>query len=276
MPHLRKDDPEVASLVDREERRIAETLDLIAAENHPPASILEAQGSIFTTKTLEGYPGHRFHAGCVHADALERLGISRARSLFQAEHANVQAHTGVSANLAVFFSVLDIGDRVLSMQLSHGGHLSHGHPSSITGKCFVFKHYGVAPETERIDYDTLRDIALSFRPRMIVAGASSYPRLIDYERIATIAEEVSAFVMVDMAHIAGLVAAGVIPSPVPHSDFVTCTTYKTLRGGRGGLILCRSRHAKQLDAALFPGTQGTPFANMIAAKAVCLRLAATP
>ncbi len=273
MHYLPVDDPEVAGLVEKEALRINTTIDLIASENHAPLSIMEAQGSIFTTKAVEGYPGNRFHAGCVHNDELENLAIARAKKLFDAEHANVQPHTGVSANLAVYFSVMDIGDSVLSMKLSHGGHLSHGHSSSVTGKWFNFTHYGVNQDTELIDYDEIRKLAIDTKPRMIVAGASVYSRLIDYERIAEISKEVSAYVMVDMAHIAGLVAAGVIPSPVPHSDFVTFTTYKTLRGGRGGVILCKDKYAKKIDSAVFPGLQGTPFANLIAAKAVCFKLA---
>jgi glycine hydroxymethyltransferase len=273
MHYLPIDDPEVASLVEKEALRINNTLDMIASENHAPRSIMEAQGSIFTTKAAEGYPNRRFHSGCIYADELESLAISRAKALFGAEHANVQPHTGVSANLAVYFSVLNSGDNVLAMKLSHGGHLSHGHPSSITSRCFNFTHYGVNRETELLDYEEIRDLALKVRPRMIVSGASTYSRLIDYEKIAEIAQEVSAYTMVDMAHIAGLVAAGVIPSPVPSADFVTFTTYKTLRGGRGGVILCKAKYAQKIDGAIFPGSQGTPFANMVAAKAVCLKLA---
>jgi glycine hydroxymethyltransferase len=271
--YLSIEDPKVARLVEKEALRINNTLDLIASENHAPRSIMEAQGSIFSTKAAEGYPNHRFHAGCVYVDELENLAVSRAKALFDAEHANVQPHTGVSANLAVYFSILNIGDNVLAMELSHGGHLSHGHPSSITSQCFNFTHYGVNRDTELLDYEEIRDLALKLRPKMIVSGASSYTRLIDYEKIAEIAKDVSAYTMVDMAHIAGLVAAGVIPSPVPCSDFVTFTTYKTLRGGRGGVILCKAKYAKKIDAAIFPGSQGTPFVNMVAAKAVCLKLA---
>ena len=276
MHFLPKDDPEVAKIIQQEEARIENTLDLIAAENHAPRSILEAQGSIFSTKAAEGYPGRRFHAGCIFADELESLAIKRARHLFGADHANLQPHSGVSANLAVYFSVLDVGDRILSLKLSHGGHLSHGDPSSITSKCFNFRHYGLNPKTERIDYDEVKDRAREFRPRMIVAGASSYPRLIDYEKMAQIASGVSAYLLVDMAHIAGLVAAGLIPSPVPHADFVTFTTYKTLQGGRGGVILCRQEHAKKISRSIFPGAQGTPSLNLLAAKAVCFKLAMEP
>jgi glycine hydroxymethyltransferase len=269
-------DPVVARIIRQEESRIENTLDLIAAENHAPLSIFEAQGSIFSTKAAEGYPGSRFHAGCSCADELESLAIARAKRLFGAEHANLQPHSGVSANLAVYFSVLEVGDRILTMKLSHGGHLSHGDPSSITSKCFHFKHYGLNLETERIDYDEVRELAHSFKPRMIVAGASSYPRLIDYEKMAEIARSVSAYFMVDMAHIAGLVAAGVIPGPVSHADFVTFTTYKTLNGGRGGVILCRQDHAQKISKTIFPGAQGTPSLNLLAAKAVCFKLALEP
>ena len=266
----------VARIIRQEESRIENTLDLIAAENHAPRSIFEAQGSIFSTKAAEGYPGSRFHAGCICADELESLAIARAKRLFGADHANLQPHSGVSANLAVYFSALEVGDRLLTMKLSDGGHLSHGDPSSITSKCFNFKHYGLNLETERIDYDQVWELAQSFKPRMIVAGASSYPRLIDYEKMAEIARNVSAFFMVDMAHIAGLVAAGVIPGPVSHADFVTFTTYKTLNGGRGGVILCRQKHAKKISKTVFPGAQGTPSLNLLAAKAVCFQLASEP
>ncbi len=276
MDILDETDPEVAMLIDSEENRINDTLDLIAAENLTPRSVMEAQGSIFTIKAAEGYPGHRFHAGCVHADQLERLAVDRGKTLFGAEHVNVQPHSGSSANISVYFSVLNPGDRVLSMGLSHGGHLSHGHRASLTSKCFDFAHYGLHQDTERIDYDAVRDIALSCRPKMIVAGASSYPRLIDYEILSEIAKDISAYLLTDMAHIAGLVAARVIPSPVPFSDFVTFTTYKTLMGGRGGVILCRRQHGAAVDRAVFPGGQGTPSLNHVAAKAVCFKIAARP
>ena len=276
MQYLPKDDPEVARIIQLEEARIENTLDLIAAENHAPRSILEAQGSIFSTKAAEGYPGRRFHAGCVFADELESLAISRAKEVFGADHANLQPHSGVSANLAVYFSVLDVGDRILSMKLSHGGHLSHGDPSSVTSQCFKFRHYGLDAQTERIDYDEVREFAEVFKPRMIIAGASSYPRLIDYKIMSDIAQSVSAYLLVDMAHIAGLVAAGVIPSPVPHADFVTFTTYKTLKGGRGGVILCKNEHARKISKTIFPGAQGTPALNLLAAKAVCFKLAMEP
>lgn len=276
MLHLKKDDPAMAALIDREQERIENTLDLIAAENHAPCSIMETLGSVFNTKTIEGYPGRRYHAGCVNADEAERLAISRCQSLFGAEHVNVQPHSGTSANLAVYFSVMDVGDKVLSMTLSHGGHLSHGHRASIAGKCFDVKNYGVEKESGQIDYQAMADMAQAFQPAMIIAGASSYPRLIDYEKVGEIAGSVAAYLLVDMAHIGGLVAAGVIPSPVPHADFVTFTCYKTMMGGRGGVILSRGRFADKIDRAVFPGCQGTSAVSTIAAKAVIFKLAGTP
>jgi glycine hydroxymethyltransferase len=275
MGDLIEDDPEIAWIIRDEESRVENTLDLIAAENHAPRSVLEAEGSIFSLKAAEGFPGNRFHAGCRYADVLENLAVSRAKSLFGADHANVQPHSGVSANLAVYFSVLDVGDRILSMKLSHGGHLSHGDAASMTSRCFDFQHYGLNLKTEQLDYDEIENTAQRFRPRMIVAGASSYPRLIDYEKMAAIAQSFSAVLLVDMAHIAGLVAARVIPSPLPHADFVTFTTYKTLRAGRGGVILCKQKYADRINRATFPGGQGTPSLNLIAAKAVCFHLAQT-
>jgi glycine hydroxymethyltransferase len=275
MENLRRQDPEVFRIVKAEEERIENTLDLIAAETHAPRSILEAQGSAFALKAAEGYPGRRFHAGCGRADEIENLAVERGKKLFGADHVNVQPHSGTSANLAVYFAVLEPGDRILAMRLSHGGHLSHGDGASITGKCFRFAHYGLDPITERLDYDAIAEQAAAFRPRMIVAGASAYARLIDYRRLAGIAREVSAYLMVDMAHIAGLVAAGVIPSPVPFSDFITFTTYKTLMGGRGGVIVCKEKYRRQIDRAVFPGSQGTPALNQVAAKAVCFHLATT-
>jgi len=273
MSSLQHEDPKIDDLIHKEARRLEETLDLIAAENHSPSAIMEALGSVFNTKTIEGYPGRRYHAGCVNADAVERLAISRAKAVFNAQHANVQPHSGTSANLGVYFSVLDIRDKILSMTLSHGGHLSHGHPVSIAGKCFDIQHYGVDRKTGLIDYEALASQAKTFKPKMIVAGASSYPRLIDYEKIAAVAASIHAYFMVDMAHIGGLVAAKVIPSPVPLADFVTLTCYKTMMGGRGGIILCRKVFAKQIDKAVFPGCQGTSAVNSIAAKAVILKMA---
>ena len=273
MLYLAKDDPALAELVKNEENRLETTLNLIAAENHAPLSIQEVMGSVFNTKTIEGYPGNRFHAGCIHVDKVENLAIERGKALFKAEHVNVQPHSGTSANLAVYFSVLKPGDPILSMSLPHGGHLSHGHKASITSKCFDFSHYKVDPETERIDYDQVRQMAHCLKPKMIVAGASSYPRLIDYEKISRIAKEISAFFLSDMAHLAGLVAANLIPSPIPHSDFVTFTCYKTMMGGRGGVILCREIFGKKIDSAVFPGCQGTSAVNLIAAKALIFKLA---
>jgi glycine hydroxymethyltransferase len=276
MSDIVKADPHLAALIGKEAIRIEETLDLIAAENHAPRSVMEAIGSILNTKTIEGYPGKRFHAGCVHVDEIETLAIHRARQLFGAPYVNVQPHSGTSANLAVYFSVLDVGDRVLSMGLPHGGHLSHGHRASMTSKCFDFTHYGVDPETERIDYGQVRRLAHEKKPRMIVAGASAYPRLIDYGEIAAIAKEIDAYCLADMAHLAGLVAAKVIPSPVPHCDVVTFTTYKTMMGGRGGVILAREEFGPRLNTAVFPGCQGTSAVNLIAAKALIFRLAGEP
>lgn len=274
MRYLPQDDPELAGLVIDEEKRLETTLNLIAAENHAPRSVNEVLGSAFNTKTIEGYPGNRFHAGCVHADQVENLARERGKRLFRAEYINVQPHSGTTANLAVYFSVLQPGDRVLSMYLPHGGHLSHGHRASISSRCFDFSHYRINPDTERIDYDQVRDQALQFRPKMIIAGASSYPRLIEYEKMARIAGEISAFFLVDMAHLAGLVAAKVIPSPLPFADFVTFTSYKTMIGGRGGVILCREKYGKKIDSAVFPGCQGTSAVNLIAAKALIFQLAA--
>jgi glycine hydroxymethyltransferase len=276
MNFLHQDDPELTGIIKKEESRIENTIDLIAAENHSPPAIMEALGSVFNTKTIEGYPGKRFHAGCIHADEVENLAIKRGKQLFDAEYINVQPHSGTSANLAVYFSVLEVGDRILSMSLPHGGHLSHGHRASITSRCFEFMHYGLDQDTERIDYENVRELAHEFKPRMIVAGASSYPRLIDYEKMSEIAGEVSAYLFTDMAHLAGLVAAKVIPSPVPYSDFVTFTCYKTLMGGRGGVIISRPEFGKKIDSAIFPGCQGTSAVNFIAAKALNFKLAMAP
>jgi glycine hydroxymethyltransferase len=275
MPFITSEDPTVAALIEKERNRQGSTLNLIAAENTAPAAVLEALGSSFSNKTAEGYPGRRYHTGCQVTDELEQLAVERAKALFGAAHANVQPHSGVNANLAVYGAVMKEGDKILSMQLSHGGHLSHGDAASLTGRIFQPSHYGVNPETERLDYDEIRKQALKVRPKMLVAGASSYPRLIDYAVLRAIADEVSAYLLVDMAHIAGLVAAKVIPSPVPHAHFVTFTTYKTLMGPHGGMILCESDFAKKIDRSIFPGTQGTPTLALVAAKAVCFHLAAT-
>lgn len=269
--NLRRDDPEVTEIIEREIQRQKTTLDMIAAENSAPLSIIEAGASLFTNKAAEGYPGKRFHAGCEYTDQIENLARQRAKELFQAEYANVQPHSGVNANMAVYFAVLKPGDSVISMKLDHGGHISHGAKMSLTSFCYHFTHYGVNKETERIDYDEIRMLAKKSRPKMIIGGASSYPRLIDYTKLREIADEAGAYLLIDMAHIAGLIAAGTIPSPVPDADFVTFTTYKTLMGGRGGVILCKEQHGKNIDRAIFPGTQGTPAVQMIAAKAVCFK-----
>lgn len=274
MAFIENDDPVVAGLLKKERERQAWTLSLIAAENTAPESVLEAMGSAFNNKTAEGYPGRRYHTGCQLLDELEQLAIERAKALFGAEHANVQPHSGVNANLAVYGATLKPGGTLLSMKLSHGGHLSHGDAASLTGRIYQSFHYGVNPDTERLDYDQIRDLARTHRPAMLVAGASSYPRLIDYAALRTIADEVSALLLVDMAHIAGLVAARVIPSPVPHADFVTFTTYKTLIGPHGGVILCKKPFASKIDRSIFPGTQGTSTPSLVAAKAVCFKLAA--
>lgn len=275
MGYLERHDKTVFALIERENLRQQMTLSMIAAENTAPPSILEAMGSAFNNKTVEGYPGRRYHTGCEVTDEMEKLAIERTKSVFGAEHANVQPHSGVNANLSAYHAVLQPGDSLLSMKLSHGGHLSHGDVASLTGRVFRSRHYGVRPDTETLDYDEIRRLALTHRPKMIVAGASSYPRLIDYSAFRSIADEVSAYLLVDMAHIAGLVAARVIPSPVPHADFVTFTTYKTMMGPHGGIVLSRDRFAKQIDRAVFPGTQGTPSLSQLAAKAVCLKLATT-
>ncbi len=273
---LAETDDVVAGLIAKEQRRQQMTLSLIASENTLPLSVVEAVGSVFNAKTAEGYPGHRFHTGCQVADELEQLARERCRALFGAEHANVQPHSGVSANLAVYGAVLRPGDPVLAMKLSHGGHLSHGDAASLTGQVYRFVHYGVDPHSELLDYDQIRQLARAHRPRLLIAGASSYPRLIDYQALRAIADEISAYLLVDMAHVAGLVAAGAIPSPVPYADFVTFTTYKTMMGPHGGVILCRAAFARQVDRAVFPGTQGTPSLALVAGKAVCFKRAATP
>ena len=269
-------DPEIAALIAGDAHRQADTIDLIASESTAPAAVLEALGSVVSNKTGEGYPGHRYHRGTAWVDGIETLAIDRAKVLFGAEHANVQPHSGVNANLGVYQAVLKPGDRVLALRLAHGGHLSHGDPASITGRVYDFAHYGVRASDERIDMDEVEALARSHRPRLIVAGGSAYPRLIDYGAFAAIAHEVEALFLVDMAHIAGLVAAGVVASPVPHADFVTFTTYKTLLGPHGGMILSRAAHARRIDRAIFPGTQGAPDFGRIAAKAVAFRVATSP
>jgi glycine hydroxymethyltransferase len=269
-------DPDVAHAIQHEVERQNSGLELIASENFVSTAILEAAGSVFTNKYAEGYPGRRYYGGCENADVVESLAIDRAKALFGAEHANVQAHSGAQANMSVFLAVLKPGDTILGMNLAHGGHLTHGHPLNFSGKYFTVVPYGVRKDDERLDYDELAARARESRPKLIIVGASAYPRVIDFARIRAVADEVGALMMTDMAHIAGLVAAGIHPSPVPHSDFVTTTTHKTLRGPRGGLILCRQQHAKDLDRAVFPGVQGGPLVHIIAAKAVCLKEAATP
>ncbi len=269
-------DPDVAEALRREVVRQATGLELIASENFVSEAVLEAMGSVFTNKYAEGYPGKRYYGGCENVDRVERLAIERALSLFGAEHANVQPHSGTQANICVYLSALQPGDTVLGMNLAHGGHLTHGHPLNFSGRTYKFIPYGVTKDTELLDYAELGRLAGEHRPKMIVAGASAYSRVIDFERIAAIAREAGALFFVDMAHIAGLVAAGLHPSPIPHADFVTTTTHKTLRGPRGGLILCREKYAKDIDRNLFPGTQGGPLEHVIAAKAVCLLEAAHP
>jgi glycine hydroxymethyltransferase len=269
-------DERIASVLVDEVRRQATGLELIPSENLVSEAVLEAMGSIFTNKYAEGYPGKRYYGGCEFADKAEQLAIDRARELFGAEHANVQAHSGTSANVAVYMSMLQPGDTVLGMALAHGGHLTHGHPLNFSGRMYKFVEYHVRRDTERIDYEEIEQLAHQHKPRMIVAGASAYPRIIDFERMAKIAKSVDAVFFVDMAHIAGLVAASLHPSPVPHADIVSTTTHKTLRGPRGGLVLCRSAFAKEIDRLTFPGTQGGPLVHIIAAKAVCLKEAMEP
>jgi glycine hydroxymethyltransferase len=269
--NLRRTDPEVCDAIEREVLRQSEEIELIASENFTSLAVLEATGSVMTNKYAEGYPGKRYYDGCENVDTVERLAIERACALFHAEHANVQPHSGTQANMAVYFAVLSPGDAILSMPLAHGGHLSMGHPVNFSGKLYRVFSYGVSRETERIDYDEVERKAVECRPKLLIAGASAYPRFIDYERFAYIARKAGCLLMVDMAHVAGLIAAGCHPSPVPHADFVTTTTHKTLRGPRGGLILCRRQFAKELDKAVLPGMQGGPLMHVIAAKAVGLR-----
>ncbi len=274
--HLDQEDPQVAEALRDEVRRQATGLELIASENFVSRAVMEAMGSVFTNKYAEGYPGKRYYGGCENVDRVERLAIERAKELFGAEHANVQAHSGTQANISVYMTALQPGDTVLGMNLAHGGHLTHGHPLNFSGRTYKFVPYGVTKETETIDYDEVERLARENNPKMIVAGASAYSRIIDFERLAKIAQAAGAVFFVDMAHIAGLVAAGVHPSPVPHADFVSTTTHKTLRGPRGGLVLCREKWAKELDKLTFPGLQGGPLEHIIAAKAVCLREAMQP
>ncbi|NLC62482.1 MAG: serine hydroxymethyltransferase [Thermoanaerobacterales bacterium] len=275
MELLKLIDPEVAEAIEKETTRQRSRLELIASENFTSKAVMMAQGSLLTNKYAEGYPGRRYYGGCEYVDIVEELAIKRAKDLFGAGHANVQPHSGSQANFAVYFAMLEIGDTVLGMDLSHGGHLTHGSKVNISGKYFNFIPYGVSKETKLLDYDKVEALASQHKPKMIVAGASAYPRVINFQRLSQIAKKTGAYLMVDMAHIAGLVAAGLHPNPVPFADFVTTTTHKTLRGPRGGLILCREEYAKAIDKAVFPGIQGGPLMHVIAAKAVCFKEAAT-
>ena len=269
-------DPDIAQAIKNELHRQNSGLELIASENFVSQAVLQAAGSVLTNKYAEGYPGKRYYGGCQFVDVAESLAIERAKTLFGAEHANVQPHSGAQANMAVYFTLLKPGDTVLGMNLAHGGHLTHGHPLNFSGKLYTIVPYGVRPDDERIDYDEMERLAHEHKPKMIMVGASAYPRVIEFERIAKIGRDVGAPVVTDMAHIAGLVAAKVHPSPVPYSDFVTTTTHKTLRGPRGGMVLSRTQYAKDLDRATFPGIQGGPLMHVIAAKAVCLKEAMEP
>jgi glycine hydroxymethyltransferase len=273
---LAEADPDIAAAIRNETVRQADGLELIASENFVSAAVLEAAGSVFTNKYAEGYPGKRYYGGCEYVDVVESLAIARAKKLFGAEHANVQPHSGAQANMAAYFTLLKPGDTVLGMNLAHGGHLTHGHPLNFSGKLYTIVPYGVRRDDERIDYEELARLAEEHKPKMVMVGASAYPRVIDFARIRQAADRVGAPVVTDMAHIAGLVATGVHPSPVPHSDFVTTTTHKTLRGPRAGLVLCREQYAKDLDRVVFPGVQGGPLVHIIAAKAVCLKEASEP
>ena len=273
---LRSTDPLVFDAIRRETQRQASQLELIASENFVSEAVLEAMGSVFTNKYAEGYPGKRYYGGCEYADLVENLAIERAKALFFAEHVNVQPHSGTQANVAVYMTVLSPGDTILGMNLSHGGHLTHGHPLNFSGKMYKVVPYGVRKEDEILDYDELDRLAHEHKPKLIVVGASAYPRVIDFERIGKTARSAGCLLMADMAHIAGLVATGFHPSPVPHCDFVTTTTHKTLRGPRGGMILCKEVFAKDLDRTVFPGTQGGPLVHIIAAKAVCFLEAQQP
>jgi len=268
-------DPEIAELIRKEKCRQEKGLELIASENFTLPGIMEAVGSILTNKYAEGYPQKRYYGGCEYVDGIEQLAIDRAKEVFGAEHANVQPHSGTQANVAVYLSVLKPGDKLLTMQLDCGGHLSHGYSKNISGMLFNVVHYGVDLTTGRIDYDALEEVAMREKPNMITVGASAYPRIIDFERMGQIAQKCGAYLLADIAHIAGLVAAGLHPSPVPYADFVTTTTHKTLRGPRGGLILCKEKYAKAVDSILFPGTQGGPLMHVIAGKAVCFKQALT-
>ena len=273
---LRAIDPEIAALIKKEKERQQYQINLIAAENYAPRAILEAQGSLLTNKYAEGYPGRRYYGGCELVDEVERLAIERAKKLYGAEHANVQPHSGTQANMAAYMALLEPGDTILGMRLEHGGHLSHGSKMNFSGRLYRFVHYGVDPETEQLDYDEIERLALKYKPKLIIAGASAYPRIIDFERFREIADRTKANLLVDMAHIAGLVAAGLHPNPTPFADVVTSTTHKTLRGPRGGFILCTKELAPLIDQALFPGSQGGPAMHVIAAKATAFLEAMQP
>src|SRR5699024_1707662 len=273
--HLEEKDPKIMSLIEEEVGRQERHIELIASENFVTSQVMEAMGSQLTNKYAEGYPGRRYYGGCEVVDKVENLAIERLKELFDAEHANVQPHSGSSANLGVYFAMLEPGDKVLGMNLSQGGHLTHGSPVNISGTYYNFVSYGVDKDTETINYDEVREIAKKEQPKLIVAGASAYPRVIDFKKFREIADEVNAYLMVDMAHIAGLVAVGLHPNPVPYADFVTTTTHKTLRGPRGGAILCKEEYAKKIDKAIFPGLQGGPLMHVIAAKAVSFKEALT-
>src|SRR3990167_170692 len=271
MEHLQQTDPEIYDAIQRETQRQHDHLELIASENFTSLAVLEAAGSVLTNKYAEGYPISRWYGGCEFVDVAERLAVERVKVLFGAEHANVQPHSGTQANLVVLYAMLEPGDTILAMSLAHGGHLSHGHPKNFSGRFFKIVPYGVSQQTEQIDYDALEVLAKEHKPKLILAGYSAYPRVLDFARFRKIADAVGAILFVDMAHFAGLVAGGVYPNPVPHADFVTSTTHKTLRGPRGGFILCRAPYAKAIDSAVFPGTQGGPLMHIIAAKAVCFK-----
>ena len=274
--NLEREDEQIAHLVQKEKERQENSIELIASENFVSKAVMEAMGSYLTNKYAEGYPSKRYYGGCHVVDEVEDLARERVKKLFGAEHANVQPHSGSQANMAVYFSILEPGDTVLGMDLSHGGHLTHGSPVNFSGRLFNFVSYGVDPQTETINYENVRELALKHKPKLIVAGASAYSRIIDFKTLREIADEVGAYLMVDIAHIAGLVATGLHPSPVPYADFVTSTTHKTLRGPRGGLILCKEKFAKALDKNIFPGIQGGPLMHIIAAKAVCFKEALEP
>ena len=273
---LAEADPEIAAAIDNEVQRQQQGLELIASENFVSEAVLEAAGSVFTNKYAEGYPGRRYYGGCEFVDVVERLAIDRAKQLFGAEHVNVQPHSGTQANIAVYLTVLNQGDTILGMDLSHGGHLTHGHPLNFSGRTYNVVAYGVRKDDETIDYEQMERLAAEHKPKLIICGASAYSRTIDFERIAAIAHAADALVMADIAHIAGLVATGLHPSPVPHCDFVTTTTHKTLRGPRAGMIMCKENYAKDLDRTVFPGTQGGPLVHIIAAKAVSFKEALAP